>query len=62
LNEASVSEIKKFHKKRFDVGEILSTASELKYTREIKQLLASELRDPSIEFARLFAKQVEMNK
>ena len=62
LSEANVLELKKFHKTGFDVGQILSTASELKYTREIKQLLAAELRDPSIEFVRLFAKQVAPGK
>ena len=62
LNEANVFELKKFHKTGFDVGQILSTASELKYTREIKKLLADELRDPSIEFVRYFAKQVAPGK
>lgn len=62
LSEASVLELKKFHKTGFDVSQILSTASELKYTREIKQLLAAELCDPSIEFVRLFAKQVAPGK
>ncbi|MGI4760551.1 MAG: type I restriction endonuclease [Janthinobacterium lividum] len=62
LNEASVLELKKFHKTGFDVSQILSTASELKYTREIKKLLAEELRDPSIEFVRYFARQVAPGK
>jgi hypothetical protein len=62
LSEANVFELKKFHKTGFDVGQILSTASELKYTREIKQLLAAELRDPSLEFVRLFARQVAPGK
>lgn len=62
LSEANLLELKKFHKAGFDVGQILSSASELKYTREIKQLLAAELRDPSIEFVRLFAKQVAPGK
>jgi hypothetical protein len=62
MSEANVMELKKFHKTGFDVSQILSTASELKYTREIKKLLAEELRDPSIEFVRLFAKQVAPGK
>jgi hypothetical protein len=62
MSEANVFELKKFHKTGFDVDQILSTASELKYTREIKTLLAAELRDPSIEFVRHFAKQVAPGK
>lgn len=62
LNEASVGELKKFHKTGFDVSEILSTAAELKYTREIKQLLAAELRDPSADFVRFFTRQVAPGK
>lgn len=62
MSEATVSELKKFHKVAFDVDQILSSASELKYTREIKQLFATELRDPSPDFVRLFAKQVAPGK
>jgi hypothetical protein len=35
MSEANVMELKKFHKTGFDVSQILSTASELKYTREM---------------------------
>jgi len=62
MSEATVTELKKFHKTAFDVEQILSSASELKYTREIKQLFAAELRDPSVDFVRLFAKQVAPGK
>lgn len=56
LSEANVLELKNFQKIGFDVSQVLSTASELRYTRNIKQLLAVELRDPSTEFVRLFTK------
>jgi len=58
MNEASVNELKKFTKSNFNVEQILSTASELKYTKGVKDLLAAELKEPSSDFVRLFAKQV----
>lgn len=62
MSEAAVFELKKFHKSSFNVEQILSSAAELKYTREVKQLLAAELRDPSADFVRLFARQVAPGK
>jgi hypothetical protein len=53
-----VGELKRFSKLAFDVDDILSTASELKYTREIKTLLAGEFNAPTEAFVRHFAKQV----
>ena len=53
-----VDELKRFSKLAFDVDTILSTASELKYMREIKALLAAEFNTPTDAFVRHFAKQV----
>lgn len=53
-----VKELKKFTKSAFDLDEILYSASELKYTREIKKILGHELESPSEEFVRFFAKKV----
>jgi hypothetical protein len=53
-----IEELKKFHKTYFDVEKILSSASELKYTGEIKAILNSEFANPSPEFVRFLAKQV----
>lgn len=58
LKEATISEIAKFHKSNFDIDRIVNNASSLKYTKEIKKLLANELVSPSNEFVRLFASQV----
>jgi hypothetical protein len=58
LREAGIEELKKFHKSYFDVGTILSSASELKYTGELKSIIAREFTSPSPDFVRLFAKQV----
>lgn len=56
--ENQIEELKKFHKSYFDPESIVNTASELKYTNELKQLLHSELNNPSPEFVKLLAKQV----
>ena len=58
IQEPMVEELKKFTKDSFDIDDILSTASELKYTREIKRILMEQLTDPSDDFVRFFASQV----
>lgn len=52
-----VNELKKFTKNSFNLDEILNTASDLKYTNEIKKILNNQLEDPSDEFVRFFASQ-----
>lgn len=58
IKDNQIEELKKFHKSYFDAESIVNTASELKYTNELKQLLNIELNNPSPEFVKLFAKQV----
>ena len=58
IKEPLVNELKKFTKTSFDIEDILSTASELKYTREIKRILADQMNEPSDNFVRFFASQV----
>lgn len=58
LNDRIVSEIKKFTKQNFNLNNILSTASELKYKKQIRAAFSAELSNPSDDFVRLFAKQV----
>lgn len=58
LREPLVEELKKFHKSYFDVDQIISTASELKYTSEFKALIHNEMSNPSDALVRYFAKQV----
>lgn len=55
LKESTVKEIEKFHKSNFDVSKIINNASNLKYTREVKGLIAKEINEPTQEFVRLFA-------
>ncbi|PKP20743.1 MAG: restriction endonuclease [Bacteroidetes bacterium HGW-Bacteroidetes-20] len=58
IKDTQIEELKKFHKTIFDAENISNSASELKYTNEIKILLQQELVNPSADFVRLFAKQV----
>lgn len=58
LKDNLIEELKKFHKSYFDVDLIFSTASELKYTSELKALIQTELNAPSDVLVRYFAKQV----
>lgn len=58
LKENTINEIAKFHKSNFNIDEIVDNASSLKYTKEIKKLIAGELKSPSHDFVRLFAAEV----
>jgi hypothetical protein len=58
LKDANIEELKKFHKSYFDVETILSSASELKYTGELKAIIAREFTSPSPDFVRYFGKQI----
>lgn len=62
IDESLVEELKKFTKPVFDVDGILTSASELKYTREIKRILSAQMHDPSEEFVKFFAAQVYSGK
>jgi hypothetical protein len=58
IKDNQVEELKKFHKTIFDAESITNTASELKYTNELKHLLQQELTNPSSDFVKHFARQV----
>ena len=58
LREAQIEELKKFHKSYFDVDNILSTASELKYMGELKTIIAREFDTPSQDLVKLLGKKV----
>ena len=53
-----MDELKKFHRSYFNVETILSSASELKYTGEIKAILSKEFSAPSPEFVKFIGKKV----
>ncbi len=58
IKDNQIEELKKFHKSYYDVDSIINTASELKFTIELKNILTQELNNPSPEFVKHFAKQV----
>jgi len=58
IKDNQIEELKKFHKTVFDADSIVNTASELKYTNELKHLLQQELANPSADFVKHFARQV----
>lgn len=58
LRDSQIEELRKFHKSYFDVDNIMNTASELKYTNELKRLIATEMSNPTPEFVKFFARQV----
>lgn len=58
VRDQDLEELKKFTKAAFNLDAILTTASELKYTRAIKQIMTAELQEPSEEFVRFFAGKV----
>jgi len=58
LRDNQIEELKKFHKSYFDIETIISTASELKYTGELKVLIQQEMASPSDALVRHFARQV----
>ncbi|MDR3238222.1 MAG: type I restriction enzyme HsdR N-terminal domain-containing protein [Spirochaetia bacterium] len=50
IKETLIPEVKRFCKSSFDVNEIFSSASELKYSNELKNYFSAQLKEPSDEF------------
>lgn len=62
MKEQTVFELKKFHKSYFDLNSIVNSASELKYSNEIKSILNNEINDPTPNFVKFFVSQVYTGK
>lgn len=62
FKERDIEELKKFAKSKFDIESILTTASDLKYTKAIKNRLNEWLYNPPEEFVRLLAADIMGNK
>ena len=56
IKESLVPELKKFTKASFDVNIIFNTASELKYSYEIKKYIDKQFKDPTDDFTILIIK------
>ncbi len=62
IKDSLVEDLKRFTKTFFSLDETLTAASELKYTKEIKRLLAEQLTNPSDDFVKFFASKVYAGK
>lgn len=58
IKEPLINELKRFMKESFNSDDLASVACDLKYTKEIKSILANEINNPSEEFVKFFAKKV----
>ncbi|HQO10392.1 MAG TPA: hypothetical protein PLP37_09820, partial [Clostridiales bacterium] len=58
VKEQVINEIKKFHKSYFDLNQIISAASELKFSNDIKIIFANELNSPTPDFVKYFINKV----
>lgn len=58
IEEALIPELKKLANDRFDIEATLSAAQDLKHIRQLKELLVKEMREPSDELVKLFAREV----
>lgn len=52
-----IPELKKLTKGKFNLEDAISSASQLKYTREFKRIMAEQLESPHEDFLRFFLKQ-----
>lgn len=62
FDDQDAEELKKFTKESFDIGKILSTASDLKYLKEIEKVLTVQLNTPSEDFVKVIAGRVYPGK
>jgi len=58
IKESQVKELKKFKKSAFSIDQIMDTASQLKYTNEIKSVFMKDLQNPSDALVRYFLTDV----
>lgn len=57
IKDNQIEELRKFHKAYYDFNNIVNTASELKYTNELKSLIHEEFTNPSTDFVKYFTRQ-----
>jgi hypothetical protein len=54
IKKNTIKELKKFQKANFDVENMFSTASELKYSKAVKEMFHTQLEEPDDDFVRYF--------
>lgn len=58
LKERDIKELEKFRSSNFDIENIVESAGNKKYIAGIKSIFKNEVKNPSDDFARLFASQL----
>lgn len=58
IKDNQVEKLKEFHKSYFNLDSIITTASELKYISELRNLIVKDISEPSDDFTRYFAKNI----
>jgi len=62
IDETLLPEVAKITKETFYLDSVMSAAGELKYVGQMKRMLASEFKEPSSDFLRLFASEIYPGK
>ena len=58
IKDSEINELNKFQKSSFDIEKIIDSASGLKYSTAIKEILLNELTDPTEKFVEFFTRQI----
>lgn len=58
----AVRELGRLARDAFDLDQMLGAANELKYTKELKRLIAAQMQDPAEEIVRFFAAKVQSGR
>ena len=58
LRTVDIAELKKFHKDNFNIENIFSTASDLKYSKSIKDFMKMQLEAPSDDFTKFILSEI----
>lgn len=58
IKDGQIERLKEFHKNYFNPESVFQSASELKYTNELRQLIQGEFLEPKDEFVKYFVKQI----
>ncbi|MBC8487280.1 MAG: type I restriction enzyme HsdR N-terminal domain-containing protein [Bacteroidetes bacterium] len=58
LSDRDIRELENYRKSNFNVGQIFSTALDLKISNQVRHVMKKELNDPSDNFVKFFARQI----
>lgn len=58
IKDGQIERLKEFHKNYFNPESVFQSASELKYSNELRHLIQGEFQEPKDEFVKYFVKQI----